>query len=64
MNHTTTDEAFDLIVQIARNVQRICEEPIPDIVLAALEEIGSLAQYKGCHGNPIASDRRKLFDLG
>ena len=63
MNDNTTVEAFDLIAQIALNAVDKCSEPIPEIIRAALEEIGSLARYKGVHGNPIASDRLKLFGL-
>jgi hypothetical protein len=63
MNDKTSSETFDLICKIARNAEKNCKEPIPDIIRAALEEIGSLAQYKGIHGNLIASDRLKLFDL-
>ena len=63
MNEDLANEAFDLIHDIALNAQAKCDEPIPGIVEAALNEIVALARYKGQAGNLIAADRRKLFGL-
>ena len=63
MTQESTHEAFVLINTIALNVIQKCDEPIPEIIQAALDEIASLAQYQGIHGNPISEERRKLFGL-
>lgn len=60
---STTNQAFDLINKIALNAEHKCKEPIPQIIRDALEEISSLAHYKGVHGNPISDERRNLFEL-
>ena len=40
-----------------------CGRNVPEIVSEALEEISALSRYKGCHGNIVSEDRRKLFEL-
>lgn len=63
MSKDFKNEAFDLIHKIALKAQNKCEEPIPNIIEAALNEIVALARYKGSHGNLISKPRRELFDL-
>ena len=57
------DEALDLIHDIAVAALGKCDEPIPEILREALDEIVALSRYKGAHGNVISDKRRGLFDL-
>lgn len=57
------NQAFDLIHRIASHALNNCGRNVPEIVSEALEEISALSRYKGCHGNIVSEDRRKLFEL-
>ena len=63
MANDNTNETFDLICRIALKAKQRCDEPIPEIVEVALDEILGLARYKGIAGNSIPEGRRKLLGL-
>ena len=63
MNKELEMEALELIYKIAISAKDRCDEPIPKIITIALEEIISLARYKGVHGNLISTESKILFDL-
>ena len=63
MNAKNATQSLDLIHEIALKAKNKCNEKIPEIIEFALEDIATLARYKGESGNPIASDRRKLYGL-
>jgi len=63
MNEKNLNEALDLIHEIALKSKNKCDEPIPEIIRLALEDIAALARYKGKSANSIAPDRRKLYGL-
>jgi hypothetical protein len=44
MNEAQINETFDLIHDIALKAQTKCDEPIPNIIKAALDEIVSLVR--------------------
>lgn len=63
MSNDSKNEALDLIHSIAVSALGQCEEPIPNILEEALDEIAALSRYKGEHGNPMSEERKRMFDI-